>query len=255
MKSIWIVAKKELKIFLFSPMAYILSAFFLLISGFFFYNIVTWFSSPSARMMQNPYYANQLNLNKMVFEPYFNNIAIILIFLIPLLTMRLLSDEKRMRTDELLLTSPLKMSSIIMGKYLAALIIYALILMLSVTHTLFIFLHGNPRIIPLLTSYLGLFLIGAVFIAIGILASSLTENQMIAAVISFSTILLIWVLSWIGEGAGPEWKGILSYLSFFSHFQNLLKGVVDTKDLVYYFSFAFTGLYLAYTVSEFRKWR
>ncbi len=255
MKSIWIMAKKELKIYLFSPMAYILSAFFLLISGFFFYNIVTWFGSQSARMMQNPTYANQLSLNKMVFEPYFNNIAIILIFLIPLLTMRLLSDEKKMRTDELLLTSPLKMSSIIMGKYLAALIIYVLILMLSVTHTLFIFLHGNPQIIPLLTSYLGLFLIGAVFIAIGILASSLTENQMIAAVISFSTILLIWVLSWIGEGAGPEWKGILSYLSFFSHFQNLLKGVVDTKDLVYYFSFTFTGLYLAYMVSEFRKWR
>lgn len=255
MKSIWIVAKKELKIFLFSPMAYILSAFFLLISGFFFYNIVTWFSSQSARMMQNPYYANQLNLNKMVFESYFNNVVIILIFLIPLLTMRLLSDEKKMRTDELLLTSPLKMSSIIMGKYLAALIIYTLILILSATHTLFIFLHGNPQIIPLLTSYLGLFLIGAVFIAIGILASSLTENQMIAAVISFSTILLIWVLSWIGEGAGPEWKGILSYLSFFSHFQNLLKGVLDTKDLVYYLSFTFTGLYLAYTVSEFRKWR
>lgn len=255
MRSIWIVVKKELKIYLFSPMAYILSAFFLLISGFFFYNIVTWFSSQSARMMQNPTYANQLNLNKMVFEPYFNNVAIILIFLIPLLTMRLLSDEKKMRTDELLLTSPLKMSSIIMGKYLAALIIYALILMLSVTHTLFIFLHGNPQIIPLLTSYLGLFLIGAVFIAIGILASSLTENQMIAAVISFSTILLIWVLSWIGEGAGSEWKGILSYLSFFSHFQNLLKGVVDTKDLVYYLSFTFMGLYLAYMVSEFRKWR
>lgn len=255
MKSVWIVAKKELKIFLFSPMAYILSAFFLLISGFFFYNMVTWFSSQSARMMQNPAYANQLNLNKMVFEPYFNNVAIILIFLIPLLTMKLLSDEKKMRTDELLLTSPLKMSSIIMGKYLAALIIYALILMLSVTHALFIFLHGNPQIIPLLTAYLGLFLIGAVFIAIGIFASSLTENQMIAAMISFSTILLIWVLSWIGEGAGPEWKGILSYLSFFSHFQNLLKGVVDTKDLVYYLSFAFTGLYLAYTVSEFRKWR
>lgn len=255
MKAIWIVARKELRIFFLSPLAYIISAFFLLVSGFFFYNIVVWFSGQSARMMQNSHYANQLSLNKMVFEPYFNNVALVLIFLIPLLTMRLLSEEKRMRTEELLLTSPLKISSVILGKYLATLIVYALILLLTATHTLFIFLYGQPQVLPLLTAYLGLFLIGSVFIAIGIFASSLTENQMIAAVVSFSTILLIWVLSWIGEVAGPEWKAILSYLSFFSHFQNLLKGIVDTKDLVFYLSFAFGGLYMAYTVMEFRKWR
>ncbi|MCK4837055.1 MAG: ABC transporter permease subunit [Candidatus Aminicenantes bacterium] len=255
MRNIWIITKKELKGFLYTPIAYIITAFFLLVSGFFFYNIVVWFSGQSARMMQNPYYANQLNLNKMVFESYFNNLAIILMFLLPLLTMRLLSDERRMRTEELLLTSPLKISSIILGKYLAALIIYSLILMLTATHSIFIIIHGNPQIVPLVTAYLGLFLMGAVFIAIGIFASSLTENQIIAAVISFSTILLIWVISWIGEGAGAGWKGILSYLSFFSHFQNMIKGVVDTKDIVYYLSFSFMGIYFAYTVFEFKKWR
>lgn len=255
MKDIWIITKKELKIFLFSPIAYIITAFFLLLSGFFFYHILVWFSNQSARMMQDPYYANQLNLNKMVFEPFFNNLTVILIFLIPLLTMRLWSDEKKMRTEELLLTSDLKISSIIFGKYLAALIIYTLILLLTATYILFILVYGNPQFVPILTAYLGLMFIGAVFISIGIFASSLTENQIIAAVISFSTILLIWLISWIGDSAGPAWKGILAYLSFFSHFQNMVKGVVDTKDIVYYLSFIFLGLYFSYTVFEFRKWR
>lgn len=255
MRDIWVIAKKELKIFLFSPIAYILTAFFLLISGFFFYNIMVWFSNQSTRLMQDPYYAGQINLNKMVLEPYFNNLTVILIFLIPLLTMRLLSDEKKMRTEELLLTSHLKISAIIMGKYLAALLIYLLILLLSATYIVFILVYGNPQLPPIFTAYLGLFLVGAVFIAIGIFASSLTESQIIAAVVSFSTILLIWVISWIGDSAGPAWKGILSYLSFFSHFQNLVKGVVDTKDIVYYLSFIFLGLYFSYTTFEFRKWR
>jgi len=255
MRDIWVMTKKELKIFLFSPIAYIITAFFLLISGFFFYNIVIWFSNQSTRMMQNPYNTNQFNLNKMVFEPYFNNLIIILIFLIPLLTMRLLSDEKKMRTEELLLTSHLKISSIIIGKYLGALIIYIFILLLTATYIFFILVFGNPQLFPILTAYLGLLFIGAVFISIGLFASSLTENQIIAAVISFSTILLIWVISWIGDSAGPAWKGILTYLSFFSHFQNLVKGVIDTKDIVYYLSFVFLGLYFSYTVFEFRKWR
>jgi ABC-2 type transport system permease protein len=254
-RHIWIIAKRELKSFLYTPIAYIITAFFLLISGFFFYNIVIWFSDQSATIMQNSYYAGRLNLNQMVFEPYFNNLAVILIFLTPLLTMKLLSDEKKMRTEELLLTSPVKISSIILGKTLAVFIVYTLILVLTSTGPIFIILHGNPHLYPLLTAYFGLLLLGAVFISIGIFASSLTENQIIAAVISFSTILLIWMISWIGEGVEAGWKGVLSYLSFFSHFENMIKGVIDTQDIVYYLSFSFLGLYLAYTVFEFKKWR
>jgi ABC-2 type transport system permease protein len=160
-----------------------------------------------------------------------------------------------MRTEELLFTSHLKISAVILGKYMAALLIYILILLLSATYIFFIWVYGNPQLAPIFTAYMGLFLVGAVFIAIGIFASSLTENQMIAAVISFSAILLIWVIAWIGESAGPAWKGILTYISFFSHFQNLVKGVVDTKDFVYYLSFIFLGLYFSYMVFEFRKWR
>jgi ABC-2 type transport system permease protein len=255
MKSVWTIAKKELKTFLYSPIAYILTAFFLLVSGFFFYNILAWANDQTLRMMQSGYGMERLNINQMLYQPFFNNMTIILMFLLPMLTMRLFADEKKMRTEELLLTSPLRLSAIIIGKYLAALIIYFLILLLTATFSIFVFAYGNPEPAPLLTGYLGLLLLGAVFIAIGLFASSLTENQVIAAVIAFSSIILIWVISWVGESGPGAWKGILTYLSFFSHFKNMVAGVVDTQDIVYYLSFIFLGLYLTRSVFEFRKWR
>jgi len=257
MTGVWTVTKKELKSFLYSPIAYILTAFFLLVCGFFFYNILVWVNQQAMRLMQSQYamqYMDRLNINRMLYEPFFNNMTIILMFLLPLLTMKLFADEKKMRTEELLLTSPIKVWPLILGKYLAALIIYFFILLLTATFSIFVFAYGNPYPAPLLTAYLGLFLLGAVFIAIGIFASSLTENQVIAAVISFSAILLIWVISWVGEGASG-WAGIFSYLSFFTHFQNMARGIIDSQDIIYYLSFIFIGLYLTYTVFEFRKWR
>jgi ABC-2 type transport system permease protein len=255
MRSVWIIAKKELKIYLYSPIAYVLTAFFLLISGFFFYNILAWANEQTLRMVQSGYGIDRVNINQMLFEPFFNNMTIILMFLLPLLTMRLFADEKKMRTEELLLTSPLRPAAIILGKYLAALAIYALILLLTATYAVFVFIHGNPELAPLLTAYLGLFLLGAVFIAIGLFASSLTENQVIAAAISFSAILLIWVISWVGESGPGAWRSILTYLSFFSHFKNMVSGVIDTQDIVYFLSFVFLGLYLTRALFEFRKWR
>ncbi len=255
MKSVWTITKKELKTFLYSPIAYILTAFFLLVSGFFFYNILAWANDQTMRMMQSGYPIDRVNINQMLFEPFFNNMTIILMFLLPLLTMRLFADEKKMRTEELLLTSPVRLSAIIIGKYLAALIIYAAILLLTATSAVFVFIYGNPEPAPLLTAYLGLFLLGAVFIAIGLFASALTENQVIAAAISFSSILLIWVISWIGESGPGAWRGILTYLSFFSHFRNMVSGVIDTQDVVYYLTFIFLGLYMTRSIFEFRKWR
>jgi len=255
MKNIWTITKKELKSFLYSPIAYILTAFFLLVSGFFFYNILAWANDQTMRMMQSGYGMNRININQMLFEPFFNNMTIILMFLLPMLTMRLFADEKKMRTEELLLTSPVRLSAIIIGKYLAALIIYAIILLLTATYAIFVFVYGNPELAPLLTAYLGLFLLGAVFIAIGLFASALTENQVIAAVISFSSIILIWVISWVGESGPGGWRSILTYLSFFSHFKNMASGVIDTQDIVYYLTFIFLGLYLTRSIFEFRKWR
>lgn len=255
MSSVWTIAKKELKIFLYSPIAYILTAFFLLVGGFFFYNILAWVNEQTMRLLQSGYPIDRLNVNQMLFAPFFNNLTIILMFLLPLLTMRLFADEKRMRTEELLLTAPVPLWAIIIGKYLAALAVYAAILLLTATMAVFPFVYGNPELAPLLTAYLGLFLLGAVFIAIGLFASALTENQVIAAAISFSSILLIWVLSWIGESGPGAWRSVLTYLSFFSHFRNMIGGVIDTQDIVYFLSFILLALYLTRAAFEFRKWR
>jgi len=254
MRSTWTIAKKELKTFLYSPIAYILAAFFLLVSGYFFYNILAWASIQTTRMMQSGYMEG-VNVTQFLFQHFFNNMTVILMFLLPMLTMRLFADEKKMRTEELLLTAPIRPFSIIAGKYLATLIVYAIILLLTATYAAFIFVYGNPELAPLLTSYLGLFLLGAAFIAIGLFASALTENQVIAASISFSTILLIWVISWVGESGPGAWQGILTYLSFSTHLSNMISGVIDTQDIVYFLSFIFLGLYLTRSVLEFKKWR
>ncbi len=255
MRNVWIIVKKELKIYLYSPIATILTSFFLLVSGFFFYNILAWVNEQTMRLMRSGYPLDRIHINQLLFEPFFNNVAVLLMFLLPLLTMRLFADEKKMRTEEMLLTAPVPLSAIILGKYLAALMVYAGILLLTATFAVFTFVHGNPELAPLVAAYLGLFLLGAVFIAIGTFASALTENQVIAADISISTILLIWVVSWIGESGPGAWKGVLTYLSFFGHFRNTIGGVIDTQDIVYFLSFIFLGLYLTRAVFEFRKWR
>lgn len=254
MRAMWIIAKKELKSYLYSPIAYILTAFFLLVAGFFFYNITVMVYDRILMAMQQQQMMERLDITPLIYGNFFSNLSIILMFLTPLLTMRLFSEEKRMRTEEMLLTSPISIFSLVLGKFLAVFILYTGILLLTATFSVFVFASGNPELAPILTGYLGLLLLGAVFLAIGCFASALTENQIIAAVITFSSILLIWVVSWVGEGAGV-WSRILTYLSFFSHYQNMLKGVIDTQDLIYYLSFTGLGLYLTYSVFEFRKWR
>ncbi len=255
MKNIWTITRKELKSYFSSPIAYAIIAVFLVLVGFFFYSLIWWFNSQSMQMAQNPYYYQQININQMVYSPLFHNISIILLLVLPILTMRLFSEEKKIGTDELLYTSPITINQIILGKYLASLIVLALMLALTGILSLFTFFYGNPEVVPLLNGYLGLFLIGAAFIAVGIFFSSLTENQIVSAVLTFGALLLFWILSWASYSAGGMWKGVLNYLSFFQHFDNMTQGILDTTDVVYYASFAFFGLFLTHSVIQSRRWR
>jgi ABC-2 type transport system permease protein len=255
MKNVRSITKKELKAYFSSPIAYTVIAVFMLLVGFFFYSLVSWFNSQSMQMAQNPYYAQQVNINQMVYSPLFHNISIILLLMLPLLTMRLFAEEKRIGTEELLFTSPVSVSQIILGKYLASLVILAVMLLLTGLLSLFAFAYGNPEIASVLVGYLGLFLMGAAFISIGIFFSSLTENQIVAAILTFGTLLLFWILSWAASSAGGMWKAILNYLSFFQHFDGMTRGILDTADLVYYLSFSFFGLFLTHAVIQSRRWR
>ena len=255
MKNIWFIAKKELQAYFSSPIAYVVIAVFLLLVGFFFYSLIMWFNSQAMQLAQNPAYYQQININQMVFSPLLHNMSIILLLMLPLLTMRLFAEEKKIGTEELLFTSPVSINQIILGKYLASLIVLAVMLLLTGLLMIFTFAYGNPELAPLLDGYLGLFLMGAAFLAIGIFYSSLTENQIVAAILTFGTLLLFWVLSWAGSAAAGIWKDALNYVSFFQHFDDMTRGILDTKDVAYYLSFAFVGIFLTHSVIQSRRWR
>lgn len=238
-----------------SPIAYVVIAVFLVLVGFFFHSLITWFNSQAMQLVRNPNYYQQLNINQMVYTPLFHNISIILLLVIPLLTMRLLAEEKKIKTDELLYTSPISINQIILGKYFASLFVLAVMLLLTGIYSLFTFSYGNPELIPLLCGYLGLFLMGMAFMAIGLFYSSITENQIIAAVLTFGTLLLFWILNWASFSVSGLWKDVLNYLSFFQHFNDITRGILDTTDIVYYLSISFFGLFLSHSVIQSRRWR
>ncbi len=255
MKNIWAICKKEVKTYFTSPIAYVLITVFLVLVGFFFYSLVWWFNNYSFQAARDPAYLQQLNINQMVFSPLFHNISIILLLTIPLLTMRLFAEEKKRQTDELLYTSPISVGQIIIGKYAASLFVLLVMLLLTGILSLFTFSYGNPEFVPILNGYLGLFLMGAAFIAVGIFFSSLTENQVVAAMLTFGALLLFWILNWAAGSASGMWKDVLDYLSFFQHFDDLTRGILDTTDIVYYASFSFFGLFLTHSVIQSRRWR
>jgi ABC-2 type transport system permease protein len=255
MKNIWAICKKEIKTYFTSPIAYVVITVFLVLIGFFFYSLIWIFNSQSLQMAQNQYYYQQLNINQMVYSPLFHNMSIILLLMVPLLTMRLFSEEKKRQTDELLFTSPLSVNQIILGKYFASLFVLLVMLFLTGILSIFVFSYGNPELAPILSGYLGLFLVGAAFLAVGIFFSSLTENQIVSAILTFGALLLFWILNWASYSAGGMWKSVLNYLSFFQHFDDMTRGILDTTDIVYYLSFIFLGLFLTHSVIQSRRWR
>lgn len=255
MNNIWAVCKKEISTYFTSPIAYVVITVFLVLTGFFFHSLIWWFNTQSMQMARNPRMLEQLNINQMVYSPLFHNISIILLLVIPLLTMRLFAEEKKIKTDELLYTSPISINQIILGKYLASLVVLLVMLALTGILSIFTFSYGNPELLPVLNGYLGLFLMGTAFMAIGLFFSSLTENQIVAAVLTFGALLLFWILNWAAGSAGGFWKEVINYLSFFQHFDDMTKGILDTTDLVYYLSFSFFGLFLTHSVLQSRRWR
>lgn len=253
MRNIWAITKKELKIYFSSPTAYVVISLFILITGFMFYVMVSNYSILSVQAGGNPYFSTRLNLNQYIYSPFFSNAAIILLLLLPILTMRLFAEEKRQHTDELLFTLPLTNTQIILGKYIASVIVLLIMILATAPFAFYPFLLSKPELLPVLTGYLGLLLLGAAFLSFGLFASSLTENQIVAAVFSFGILLLLWLIYWLTYVSGFL-QGFLKYISFFSHFDNLAKGIIDTSDIVFYLSFSFVGLFLTYAILEVRRW-
>jgi len=252
---IWAIFKKEMRLYFSSPIAYVVFAIFTLIAGWFFYNVFAFYALISMQAAMNPMAARDMSVSEGVVRPLFQNISVILLFLLPLLTMRLFAEEKKSGTIELLLTYPVRDGEVLMGKYLAALAVFAGMLTLTLVYPGLVAWATQLEWGPLVTGYLGLLLQGAVFIGIGILISSLTENQIVAGVASFGTLLLLWVVGWAAESAGGTLGRILSHISVTEHFDSFARGVIDTKDVIYYVNLIILSLFLTLRSLESKRWR
>lgn len=253
MKNIWIICRKELKSYFASPIAYGLMAFFAAISGYFFYVITAVFVQRGiqSQMMGQSF---PMDVNEWVVRGFLSNVSVIGLFLIPMITMRLFAEEKRTGTIELLVTSPVKDIEVIAGKWLAALILYAGILLISALNLAILFLYGKPDWKPILVGYLGLLLLGGALLSIGTFISTTTKNQIIAGTATFAVCLLLWVFDWVSYET-TTWAKVMSYLSVVAHFEPFSKGVLDSKDIIFYLSMIFFGLFLTARSLESLRWR
>jgi ABC-2 type transport system permease protein len=196
-----------------------------------------------------------VNVNQSMIRPLLSNTMVLILFLLPMVTMRTYSEEKRSGTIELLLTSPLTDVEIVFGKFLGAMGMYAGLLAVTAVYMVILFVSGNPALVPLLVGYLGLLLFGGGFIALGLFISSLTSNQMVAGAASFVVFLLLWIISWFGDAGGPTLSAVLRYLSITEHFEDFARGVIDTKHVVFYLSIITFGLFLATRSVDSDRWR
>jgi ABC-2 type transport system permease protein len=202
--------------------------------------------------MQGP---QSMNVNQQLIRPLLQNVLILILFLMPMVTMRAYSEEKRSGTIELLLTSPLTDFQIILGKFFGAMALYGVMLLVTLIHLGLLFVYGTPEWKPILTAYIGLLLMGGCFISLGLFISSLTKNQIVAGFLTFATFLMLWIINWLGESSGPTTRDVLNYLSITEHFDDFARGIIDTKHVVYYLSFITFGLFLTAKSVDSERWR
>ena len=254
MKNVLIICEKEIRSYFTSPIAYLLMAIFALIFGFFFYSATAFFVIQSMQsQMQGQ--SQPMNVNDFIVGPLLNNASVVGLFLIPMISMRLFAEEKRQGTMELLMTSPLKDWEIILGKWLGALVMYACVIGLSALNVAMLFAYGKPDWRPIAVGYLGLLLQGGCLLAIGTFISTTTRNQIIAGGATFAVCLMLWVLDWVSSYQQAAWAKVIAYLSVLTHFEPFSKGVIDSKDVIFYLSMIFLGLFLTARSLESLRWR
>ena len=252
------ILSKELRSFYTTPIAYVVTIIFTSITAFFFNIHFQRFQDFLLRMRFRRQMAAGINLNDHVLVWTLSTVGIILLFMVPIVTMRLLAEEKKSKSFELLMTTPIRTAEIIAGKYMAAMVMLSVMLGLTLLGPVLLntMQPGCIEWGPVVTGYLGLFLLVAAFAAIGIASSSFTENQIVAAMVTFGILLVLWVI----EGAAmsipnEKVKGVVSYLSILSHLRGFVKGVIEVKDVAYYLSVVFLGTFLAHRIVESQRWR
>jgi ABC-2 type transport system permease protein len=248
------ICRKEIGTYFRSPIAYGVMAFFALVTGWFFYAGVAVYLAQVIRssMMGG---ALPLNVDEIVVRNVLSNTAVVGLFVIPMITMRLFAEEKRSGTIELLATSPLRDFEIIVGKWMAAMVLYLGMLFITFVNLSVLFVYGKPDWRPMLVGYLGLILMGGSLLAIGTFVSTWTKNQIVAGTAGFGICLMLWVLEWSTSFSSSVTGRVASYISVLSHFDSFSRGVLDSKDIVYYVTMIVFGLFLTARSMESMRWR
>jgi ABC-2 type transport system permease protein len=257
------IYRKELQHYFQSIIAYVMIGSFLALSGYFFFSIFRYYNYLSyqyASYLANqagrgPYPGGNLNLIEGVMRPLMGNLSVVLLFVLPLLTMRLLAEEKKQGTFELLLTYPLSDLAAVIGKYLAALTVFAVMIGGTLLYPAMLAIFANPEPGPIITSYLGLFLMGSSFIAIGIFFSSLTSSQIVAGAATLGVSLFFLVIGWAAPFAGPTLSNVIAQFSLFDHYDSFSKGIINLPDVTYYVFLTAFFLFMTLRSLESSHWR
>jgi ABC-2 type transport system permease protein len=252
--NVFTICRKELSSYFRSPIAYGVMFFFALIAGWFFYIAVAAFISQSMRSMLMGQ-SVPMDVNEWVVRSNLSNVAVVGLFMVPMIAMRLFAEEKRTGTIELLITSPMHDMEIILGKWLAAVVLYGTMLLISLASMVTLYMYGKPDWRPMLLGYLGLLLQGGAMLAICEFISACTKNQIVAAVGGFGVLLLLWVMNWVSSLGDSALTKTVGYLSITDHFDSFAKGVMDLKDVVFYISMITLGLFLTARAMESIRWR
>ncbi len=236
MRNAFAIAERELRSYFMSPVPYVVTALFLVIAGILF-------ASPLSR-------ANEATLRF-----WFSNLGVIWLIVLPALTMRLIAEEARAGTIELLLTNPVRDVELVVGKYLAALGFLLVMVVLTLYYPAILMIFGTPDRGPMITGYVGVLLLGAAFLAIGLWTSSLTQNQIVAYFAAFAILLTMWLGELVADSLGRPLGEIMRYLTVSTHYQDFLRGVIDTTHVIYFLSLIAAGLFLTYLSLQTRRWR
>ena len=260
MKGIYAIYRKEMGHYFVSPVAYIVVGVFLILSGYFFNHLLI---EVLQEAMQTDATASQfgapppIDVPSVVLRNFFSILSTLLLFLTPMLTMAVYSEERRRGTMELLMTSPVTDTEIVLGKFFASITLLAIMLLPTLLYFVYMFLHTDPsaswRMLPV--AYLGALLLGGMLLSLGSFFSSLTESQLIAAVLSFGAILVLWVVDLSAPGQSGALSTALQYLSFYGHYDDFTRGVIDTSDVIFYLSYIVFGIFLTVRSVDSIRWR
>jgi len=256
MQGLLAIWQREFKAYFISPIFYALATVFLFVTGLFFYLGLLGYQEMFRQAAQYPPMMERININEMIMRPLFSVMSFVsVLILMPMLTMRIFSEEKKSGTIELILTSPVKDWHVILGKFFAAFSLFGVMMALTLIYPVILQIYGDPDWAPIWTGYMGMLMMGGGVLTLGIFASSLTENQIVAAVVCFGAAIALWILDMASSYFTGSVGAVLGYLSVMRHFDTFEKGILDTTDLLFFVSFMFFGLFMTVRSLESTRWR